>query len=91
MKSGIVVGTVVVTRKVESLEGIKLLLVQPVDDTLKPTGEPVVACDPLQSGPGDHVLFETGREAAIVLPNWFNPSDATITAIVDNWHVETEL
>ncbi len=87
MKNGIVVGTVVTTHKVDSFEGVKLVLVQPVDDSLQPTGVPLVACDQLQSGPGDQVLYETGREAALVLKNWFNPSDATVTAIVDRWDV----
>jgi microcompartment protein CcmK/EutM len=42
-----------------------------------------VACDTVQAGPGDVVLFEGGREAALALANWFNTSDATVMAIVD--------
>jgi ethanolamine utilization protein EutN len=88
MKYGRVVGDIVCTQKVESWDGIKLMLVQPLDEAGKEAGGLVVACDPLQSGPGDTVLFEGGREAAMAMQRWFNPSDATITAIVDRFDVE---
>ncbi|MDD5557093.1 MAG: EutN/CcmL family microcompartment protein [bacterium] len=83
MKPGRVIGTVVASRKVESLTGVKLLLVQPLDEDGRPAGEPVVACDTQQSGPGQTVFFIGGREASLPLPDPFNPSDATITGIVD--------
>lgn len=83
MKLGRVIGTVAATVKDGSLEGVKLLIVEPLDESLEPSGEAVVACDAVQSGTGDVVMFEGGREAAIALPNWFNPSDATIFGIVD--------
>ena len=86
MKVGKVIGTVVADRKVESLKGVKLLLVQPLDEDGKPAGEPVVACDTQQSGPGEKVFFIGGREASLPLPDPFNPSDATITGIID--HIE---
>ncbi len=84
MKLGKVIGTVVCTHKEASLEGVKLLLLQPLDEHLEASGRPVVACDAVQSGPGDVVLWEGGREAALALENWFNPSDATIMGIVDS-------
>jgi ethanolamine utilization protein EutN len=87
MKYGRVVGDIVCTQKVESWDGIKLMLVQPLDEAGKEAGSLVV--DPLQSGPGDTVLFEGGREAAMAMQRWFNPSDATITAIVDRFNVES--
>ncbi|RKX76632.1 MAG: ethanolamine utilization protein EutN [Spirochaetes bacterium] len=84
MKLGKVIGTVVCDRKESSFEGVKLLLVQPLDEDLNEAGEPVVACDTVQAGPGDTVVWEGGREAALGLKNWFNPSDATIMGIVDS-------
>ncbi len=84
MKIGTVMGSVVATRKVDSLHGARLLLVQPLDDAGKPKGDPLVACDPCQAGPGDRVLYEGGREAAMALRESFNPSDATIFAIIDD-------
>ncbi|MCX6090786.1 MAG: EutN/CcmL family microcompartment protein [Candidatus Atribacteria bacterium] len=84
MKIGKVMGTVVCNQKVDSLLGVKLLLVQPLDENLKEDGVPVVACDPVQAGPDDIVFFEGGREAALGLTNWFNPSDLTIMGIIDS-------
>lgn len=83
MQLGKVIGSVVCDRKDESLVGVKLLVVEPVDERGAPIGKPLVACDAVQAGPGDLVLFEGGREAALALANWFNPSDATIMGIVD--------
>ncbi|MGQ9472791.1 MAG: EutN/CcmL family microcompartment protein [Candidatus Caldatribacteriaceae bacterium] len=88
MKIGRVIGSVVSTQKVDSLEGVKLLLVQPLDEHLREVGLPLVACDTVQAGPGDLVFFEGGREAALALANWFNPSDCTIMGIIDRVNVE---
>lgn len=84
MKLGKVIGTVVCSRKEISLEGVKLLLLQPLDENLKNSSVPIAACDTVQAGIGDLVMFEGGREAALALDNWFNPSDATIMGIVDD-------
>jgi microcompartment protein CcmK/EutM len=78
-----VIGSVTATQKDSSLEGVKLLLVQPVDEALSEYGEPFIACDTVQAGAGDVVFWEGGREAALALENWFNTSDATIMGIVD--------
>ena len=83
MNLGRVIGTVISSLKVKSLDGVKLLIVQPLDENLKPQGDPVVACDSQQAGPGQVVTFIGGREASLPLPDPFNPSDATITSIVD--------
>ena len=83
MKLGRIIGSVMCTQKDPALEGIKLLLLQPVDEGYQEYGDPIVACDTVQAGPGDVVLFEGGREAALALANWFNTSDATVMAIVD--------
>ncbi|MFW6137605.1 MAG: EutN/CcmL family microcompartment protein [Spirochaetota bacterium] len=88
MKLGRVIGNVVCTQKVGSWEGVKLLLVLPLNEHREPAGEPIAACDTVQAGCGDIVFYEGGREAALGLKNWFNPSDATIMGIVD--HVDLE-
>ena len=84
MKLGRVIGTVVCTQKEGSLEGVKLMLVQPLTEELKKSGELLIACDTVQAGEGDVVIYEGGREAALALENWFNPSDAAIMGIVDS-------
>jgi ethanolamine utilization protein EutN len=83
MKLGSVIGTVVCTHKVESWEGEKLLLLQPLDETGAASGDPLVACDVVQAGVGQTVIYEEGREAALCLVNWYNPADACVMGIVD--------
>ena len=84
MKLGRVVGRVVATRKMAELEGLKLLLVQPIDEKGTDTGAPLVAFDTARAGEGDVVMYESGKEAAQANPNgWFNPADAAILGVVD--------
>lgn len=83
MYLGVVTGTVVAERKASGLEGAKLLLVQPVDDTGRSTGDLQVAVDTVQAGVGDHVYLVGSREAALALTPWFVPVDAAIVGIVD--------
>ena len=80
---GEVIGTVVATRRYPGLEGIKLLVVQPLDDAKKPTGRPEVAVDTVQAGPGDFVWLVGSREAALALEESFVPVDAAIVGIVE--------
>jgi len=79
-----VIGTVVATRKYTGLEGVKFLIVQPLDKQQRPEGNPVVAADgTTQAGPG-HLVFVIGsREAALALPVKFVPVDHAIVGIVD--------
>ena len=86
MYLGVVQGTVVAERKVEALAGQKLLLVQPVDDTGKSTGDVQVAVDTVQAGVGDPVYLVGSREAALAVDPWFTPVDAAIVGIVDGVH-----
>jgi ethanolamine utilization protein EutN len=83
MYFGRVLGNVVASQKVTDLDGIKLLLVQPLDHELKPTREPEVACDTVQAGPGDLVYLVGSREASLALPKTFVPVDAAVVAIID--------
>jgi microcompartment protein CcmK/EutM len=84
MKLARVIGRVVASHKMECLEGLALLLVQPVDEEGAKAGQPLVAFDTVRAGEGDLVLIESGKEAAQANPNgWFNPADAAILGIVD--------
>ncbi len=84
MYLGRVIGTVVATQKSEGLEGVKLLLVQPLDDAGTPNKSREVAVDTVQAGPGDHVYLVGSREAALALEPSFVPVDAAIVGIVDD-------
>ena len=87
MQLGEVIGTVVATVKYPGLEGVRLLIVQPLDRERRPAGRPVVAADAVHmAGPGDMVYFIGIREAALALPEPFVPVDHAICGIVD--HVE---
>lgn len=86
MYLGVVTGTVVASRKAAGLEGQKLLLVQPLDDTGRSTGDVQVAVDTVAAGVGDQVYLVGSREAALALTPWFVPVDAAIVGIVDEVH-----
>jgi len=90
MKLGRITGRVVCTKKVSSFEGIKLLLVQPLDEQLVPNGDSFVAIDTIQSGIGDLIYYETSKEAGRVLETLMNPCDAAIVGIVDNIFLENQ-
>jgi microcompartment protein CcmK/EutM len=79
-----VIGTLVATQKVKGLEGVKFLVVQPLDKHQQPVGEPVIAADgTAQAGPGELVFVIASREAALALPEPFVPVDHAIVGIVD--------
>ncbi len=86
-----VIGTVVATIKYEGLEGIKLLIVQPLDKYQEPAGPPVVAADAVaMAGPGELVYVVASREAALALPETFVPVDHAIVGIVDQVALDEE-
>ena len=91
MYLGRVVGTVVAEQKYTGLEGVKLLLVQPLDKRRAPTGTLQVACDTVRAGPGELVYLVGSREAALALDESFVPVDAAIVGIVDALDVETDV
>lgn len=79
-----VIGTVVATTKSAGLEGVRLLVVQPLDRHEQPSGTPVVAADAVHmAGPGELVYVVAAREAALALPEPFVPVDHAIVGIVD--------
>ena len=85
MQLGRVIGTVVATVKAEGLEGVKFLVVQPLDKHQEDTGQPVVAADAVaMAGPGELVYFVASREAAEALPERFVPVDHAIVGLVDH-------
>lgn len=84
MKLGRVIGTVVATHRVDGLDGVKFLVVQPLDQAGSPQGRPVVAADAVgHAGPGELIYFVSSREAAQALAEPFVPVDHAIVGIVD--------
>lgn len=82
-----VTGTLVATIKYDGLEGVRLLIVQPLDRDRNPDGDMVVAADAVDmAGPGELVYIVGSREAALAMPVPFVPVDHAIVGIVDQVH-----
>ncbi len=91
MLLGRVIGQVVSCVITEGLEGVPMLIVQPLDQRLQPKGKAIVAADATRmAGPGELVSYEGGREAAMALERTFVPVDHAIIAIVDAVNVAEE-
>ena len=85
MLLGKVIGTVTPAIVYEGMEGVPLLLLQPLDKHQKETGSPIVACDSTRmAGLDELVYYEGGREAAMALDETFVPVDHSIIGIVDD-------
>jgi len=88
MRIGKIIGQVVATVKDPELTGFRLLIVQGLDERLRPLGEPYVAVDGIGcAGPGDVVYLVMKRDAAIALGDK-PPVDATIVGYIDEVAVE---
>jgi ethanolamine utilization protein EutN len=85
-----VIGTIWATRKDPHMVGFKLQFIQPLNANREKAGDPIVAVDTVQAGPGDTVYYITAREATIPLPAEMAPVDATILGIVDRIDVRED-
>jgi len=80
-----VIGTVVASRKDPGLQGVTMLLIQPLANDHKPQGKALVALDSVGAGVTEEVFYVRGREAAYPFMPREVPADATIVGIVDEW------
>ncbi|MCB1032249.1 MAG: EutN/CcmL family microcompartment protein [Acidobacteria bacterium] len=87
MLLGKVVGTLVASRKEETLEGLKFLVVRQVGVDGQETGGYVVANDAVGAGVGEVVLYAQGSSARQTELTKDRPCDAVVMAIVDTWEV----
>ena len=79
-----VIGDVVATQKHPSHEGLKVLLVQPLNLDGSDRGDAVVAVDSVDAGVGDRVLLATEGYSAMTSvgrPN--SPIDMSVIGIID--------
>lgn len=91
MLFGRVHGTAVCTVKYPGLEGLKLLVVQPLDKKLEPVGVLQVAVDVVQAGLGDLCVMVRSREAALAMPEiQFVPIDLALVGIVDELDIHPD-
>jgi len=91
MLFGRVHGTAVCTMKIEGTQGLKLLVVQPLNRKLEPIGSLQVAADVVQAGSGDLCVMVRSREAALAMPDIrFVPVDLALVGIVDELTVRAD-
>jgi ethanolamine utilization protein EutN len=91
MLFGQVRGNAVCTIKYPGTEGLKLLVVQPLNKKLEPTGPMQVAADVVDAGPGDLCVMVRAREASLALPDVkFVPVDLALVGIVDELEVRPD-
>ena len=81
-------GTVVSTHKAPSMRGIKLLLVQYIDEAGQLLPKYEVAGDLIGAGVSEWVLVSRGSAARIEAGQEAKPLDATIVGIIDTVNVE---
>jgi ethanolamine utilization protein EutN len=85
-----VLGSVVATEKAAGLDGVRFLVIQPLDQREQPQGRTVVAADAVHmAGPGELVYFVSSREAAEAMPERFVPVDHAVVGIVDHVVVDS--
>lgn len=88
MKLAQVVGRVFCTRQEPSIEGKRLLLLQPLSwETGQPNGDPLVAVDTVGVGASEKVYFVAAREAAHAFPD-LPPADAAVVGLVEGHQVK---
>ncbi len=83
MRLAEVIGNIWATRKAESVRSLKLLLVRPLDENLKPQGELWVAADVVDAGVGDRVIVATGRAARLAVGDEQAAVSAAVVGVVD--------
>jgi microcompartment protein CcmK/EutM len=84
MNLGRVIGNIWATRKYPTLEGRRMLLVQPLNFVGEEIGSPLTSLDTVDAGVGDVVIYVTSTEAAIPFHPLLTPTDATIVGVVEH-------
>jgi ethanolamine utilization protein EutN len=78
-----VVGTVWSTKKTPDLEGVRFLIVHPIDLDKEPTKNVVVVADRLGAGAGEVVMCAYGKAARSAIGNQDMSIEAAVVGIVD--------
>ena len=94
MEFGRIIGTLVASRKDPSLTGMRLVIVQPLDEHGREIERPLVAVDPdAAAGPGEHVFYVVGADAMMVsaAPHPLLPVDAAVVGILHDVDVSAPM
>ena len=86
-----VIGNVWSTKKKDEISALRLLVIQPLGNDLKPDGKVQVAADEVGAGFGELVIVTQGSPAMQA----FNkedliPIDAVVVGIVDNLEIDED-
>ena len=88
---GRVIGEVWATKKAADLRGLRLLVVEALDERREPGAPkvtPVVAADPLGADVGEHVVVAFGKAARVALGGDGDYAfEAAIVGIVDDFDI----
>ena len=91
MLFGRIKGTAVCTVKYPGTEGLKLLIVEPLDKHLQPLGALQVVADTIHAGIGDLCVMVRSREASLAMPDEkFVPVDLATVGIVDDLEIHPD-
>ena len=91
MLLGRVRGSAVSSVKYPDLKGMKLLIVEPLNKHLEPSGPLQVAVDVVDAGPGDLCVMVRSREAALAMKEHkFVPVDLALVGVVDELAVRPD-
>jgi ethanolamine utilization protein EutN len=80
---GTIIGNVWATRKLDELNGCKLMIVDPIEYKDHKKQYPIVAVDTIGGGIGETVLVVSGSSARVSIGNGKAPIDHVIVGIVD--------
>lgn len=86
-----VIGNVWATRKEDNLNGLKLLIVQPINSANEPIRHELVVADRIGAGIGDDVLVTSGGAARYILSTTALPIDAVVIGIIDSTEVRGDV
>ncbi|GAC1446736.1 MAG: EutN/CcmL family microcompartment protein [Pyrinomonadaceae bacterium] len=83
-----VVGTVWSTKKTPDLEGVRFLIVHPIDLDKEPTKNIVVVADRLGAGIGETVMCAYGKAARSAIGDQEMSIEAAVVGIVDRMDID---
>lgn len=90
MNLGRVEGKIWASIKDDRLQGVKLYILQPIDEFEKPQGDPIIAADTIGTCEGDLVYWVNSTEASFLLEERAIPSEISIVGFVERLDIGTE-
>ena len=87
MYFGRVIGRAWSTVKHPGLDGLRMLVVQPLTPDLQETGKRIICTDCIGAGAGELIYWVKGKEASFPFLPVEAPTDTTIVGIVDSVHL----